>query len=454
MIRVLMAMTGLAVIIAAGMIVGAHFRAVGTVAPAVTPLEKVELSSSTPADARIRSAKLRIERDPKAAAGYNELSSAFMQKARETGDFGFNARAEAALDQAQKLKPADYDSIKLRAKLLLTYHRFSEALAQAQRAQGLRPQDHDVYGALTDAYVELGQYDEAIKAAQTMVNLRPDTASYSRVSYLRTLHGDTTGAIEAMNLAARMSDPNDGEGGAWCRVQLGSELLSTGKIVEAEQQFDQALQLFPEYHYALAAKGQARTAAGDLASAIEFYRRAQTRVPLPETAIALGDLYTKTGNEEEARRQFALVEFIEGSGAAGVTYSRVLALYYADHDEKLDEALRLAQAERAVRNDIYSNDALAWTLFKSGQLDAADKEMKLALRLKTKDARLYFHAGMIADALGRRGEAAHYMKQSLAINPVFDLRHADQARQILAKGGVQTDRSRVSAANRTVARIR
>ncbi|MEO6392184.1 MAG: tetratricopeptide repeat protein [Pyrinomonadaceae bacterium] len=448
LIRVLLAMTGLAVIIAVGMVVGAHYRAIRTTAPAGSPWEKVEPTGSTPADARIRSAQLKIDRAPNAAAGYNQLSSAFMQKARESGDFGFNARAEAALDQAQKADPADYDSIKLRAKLLLTYHRFSDALVQAQRAQQLRPQDHDVYGALTDAYVELGQYDEAIKTAQTMVNLRPDTASYSRVSYLRTLHGDTEGAMEAMNLAARMADPNDGENGAWCRVQLGNELLSTGKIAAAEQQYDQALQLFPEYHFALAGKGQSRATMGDLMSAIEFYRRAQTRVPLPETAIALGDLYTKTGNPEEARRQFALVEFIEGSGASGGTYSRVLAVYYADHDLKLDQALKLAQAERAVRNDIYSNDALAWALFKSGQFDAAEKEMKLAMRLKTKDARLFFHAGVIADARGQRQRSAGYLKQALAINPAFDLRHADEARQLLAKEGVQPDRLPVNAANR------
>jgi hypothetical protein len=34
---------------------------------------------------------------------------------------------------------------------------------------------------------------------------------------------------------------------------------------------------------------------GDTDSAIKFYKQAQERVPLPETAIALGDIYTKLG---------------------------------------------------------------------------------------------------------------------------------------------------------------
>ncbi len=45
-----------------------------------------------------------------------------------------------------------------------------------------------------DANVELGNYDEAVKLADKMVEIRPDLRSYSRVSYLREIHGDVDGA--------------------------------------------------------------------------------------------------------------------------------------------------------------------------------------------------------------------------------------------------------------------
>jgi len=48
---------------------------------------------------------------------------------------------------------------------------------------------------------------------------------------------------------------------------------------------------------------RARVAAGDFQEAIKFYRRAQQRVPLPEIAIMLGDVYTKLGMTDEAKRQ-------------------------------------------------------------------------------------------------------------------------------------------------------
>src|SRR5215213_1143085 len=74
---------------------------------------------ATPADVRIRAAEAKIEQAPDAAEGYNLLASAYSQKARETGAFGLNARAEAALARSLEVEPENYDALKLRARLLL-----------------------------------------------------------------------------------------------------------------------------------------------------------------------------------------------------------------------------------------------------------------------------------------------------------------------------------------------
>ena len=46
-------------------------------------------------------------------------------------------------------------------------------------------------------------YADALHTVQTMVDMRPDLSSYSRASYVRELHGDVTGAIEAMQVRCR-----------------------------------------------------------------------------------------------------------------------------------------------------------------------------------------------------------------------------------------------------------
>jgi tetratricopeptide (TPR) repeat protein len=292
---------------------------------------------------------------------------------------------------------------------------------------------------MTDALVELGDYPEAIKAAQRMMDLRPDSASYSRASYLRALHGDLDGAIDAMRVAVKAANPSKPENAGWFRVYLGLELMKAGKRVEGEREFDIALEIFPNYHLALSAKGRARAAAGDFDNAIEYYKRAQERVPLPEVVIALGDIYTKLGRTADAARQYELVEFIERTGAASSTYSRQLALFWADHDMKLDEALEIMQRERVARADIYTSDALAWCLYKKGRITEARESLEQAMRLGTRDGRIFYHAGMIYDALGERCLATKYLKLALDTDPSFDVLQADVAkRRLYALTGVSS----------------
>lgn len=388
-------------------------------------------SRATPADRQIETAQELIKKAPESLVGYNALAAAFMQKARETGDFGYNARAEEAIKRSDEVAPDNQGANRLRAYLLLTYHSFSEAREAARRAVAQNPRDYEAYGALVDANVELGQYDEAKAALQTMLDVRPYTASYARASYLRSLYGDNAGAIEAMRLAVASADPGNPESLAWCLVHLGDELMNAGKLSEAEHEYDRALHYFPDYPLALNAKARARNSAGDTEAAIKLYQKSLDRVPLPDAAIALGDIYSKQGKTIEAKRQYDLVEFVERAGASAGTYSRQLALFWADHDMKLDEALDIARRERNLRADIYTSDALAWCLYKKGQFAEAKTAIDEALRLGTRDARLLYHAGMIYKALDDRETAAKYLKEALAINPSFDVLQAEVARLAL-----------------------
>ncbi|CAN5265301.1 hypothetical protein BH20ACI2_BH20ACI2_04820 [soil metagenome] len=386
---------------------------------------------STLADRNIRAAQVAIENQPNDPKGYNLLANAFMQKARETGDFSLNLRAEQSLSESFRVAPDNYDATRQQAALLLNFHKFPEALQTAQKALAVNPQDYTIYDVMVDALVELGDYNRAVESAQKRVDLRPDTAAYSRISYLRSLHGDTKGSIEMMRMAAESASPANPEGIAWCRVHLGDELIKDGRLREAEREYDLALFTFPDYHLALAAKGRARFASGDTENAIAFYKRAVDRVPLPEYVTSLGDLYAKVGRREEAQQQYAQVEFIEKAGASNGTYSSQLALFWADHDIRLDEALAIAQRERAGRNDIYTADVLAWSLYKSGRFQEAKVAIDEALRLGTRDPQLLFHAGMISLSLGDKKTGSNYLKKALAINPSFDILHADVAKEKL-----------------------
>src|SRR5678816_4960053 len=115
----------------------------------VLVVNSTESRATSKADERILNAQQAIEKAPDKSGGYNQLAAAYMQKARETADFAFNTKADETITRSLAVERDNYDALKLRAKLQLTYHRFAEALETTQRAQKLRTDDHDVWGQIT-----------------------------------------------------------------------------------------------------------------------------------------------------------------------------------------------------------------------------------------------------------------------------------------------------------------
>lgn len=383
-------------------------------------------------DAEINDALKIIEKMPDSAKGYTQLAVIYIKRARETGDFSLNSKAENAVNKALEIAPDDVSARKLKASLNLTFHRFTEALELGKKLQNEFPNDAFVYGVLTDANVELGNYKEAVESAQKMVDLKPNSSSYARVAHLRSLYGDTEGAVEMYKTAARTADPQDKEAQSWCLVQLGDELWKYGKYSEAEKVFDEAMQNFPNYHLAIAGKGKTRAAQNDFEGAIKFLTEANNRVPNIETTILLGDIYTKQGNLDKAKQQYDLVEIIEQKIGVNNDQKR-LAMLWADQNLRLDDALEITKRETELRKDIFTADAHAWTLYKKGQLTDAKTAITNAMNLKSNDARILYHAGMIEKDLGNQAEAKKLLEQALKINPMFDLLQADIARKALSE---------------------
>jgi tetratricopeptide (TPR) repeat protein len=98
---------------------------------------------------------------------------------------------------------------------------------------------------------------------------------------------------------------------------------------------------------------------------------------------------------------------------------------------KLDQALELSLAELDSRKDVYGYDAAAWAYYKNSNYKDAQTMMDLALALGTRDARLYYHAGMIAFALHDNEKAGQYLDQAMTINPHFSILQAGEAQNTL-----------------------
>jgi tetratricopeptide (TPR) repeat protein len=392
-----------------------------------------------------------LKRNPRNAGTYLRLSDALIRKARETGDGSYFNRAEEALKKSLEIAPQNGAALRHLAYVFYSRHEFAPAAAYARKAIEIDPADGAAYGVLGDALLEVGQYLEAQSAYASMIELDQSLYSYSRLAGLKSLRGDTVAARDDLQraVAAGKALEEPAESIAWAEWQLASDYFADGNLAEAEACYQQALKTLPDYYRALAGLAQVRAAQQRYDEAIALYGKAIAILPLPDYVAALGDIYSIVGESHKAEQQYELVEYIGKLSVLNQTlYNRELAYFYADHDTKIAEALILAHRELNYRKDIYAYDLLAWSLHKNERNDEARDAIEKALRLGTRDARLFYHAGLIYRALGATERAAEMLSRALAINPYFHPRFADATRQILQHREMEIEQARIPGRDR------
>lgn len=277
-----------------------------------------------------------------------QLASLFMNEARITGEHGhYYPAALKVLDHVlaseEISKDLTFRTLSHKANVLLSLHQFDQALSIAKKAVAINPYNAPIYGILTDAYVELGQYEEAVKMTDNMISIRPDLRSYSRVSYLREIHGDIDGAIQSMQMAIQAGFPGH-EQTAWARLTLGELYTRYGKEEAAQNQFLSALQERPNYPFAIAALAQFDLDKKNYAAAEEQLQKAIAIVPEIGFYEQLATLYKETDQIEKYKKIVeAMFPMLEDDVANGhqmnMEYAALYLDLFEDHKKALDYAL-------------------------------------------------------------------------------------------------------------------
>jgi tetratricopeptide (TPR) repeat protein len=346
--------------------------------------------------ARISDMERRLREEPNDVGAAVLLSDALLRQARATNDGRPASRAGDVLKAVLKDDPGQYDALRMLGAIDLSQHRFRDALEVARHARDLRPNDAWNYGVMGDALIELGEYDKAFEAFDTMMDLRPSAAAYARVAYARELRGNLQGALQAMHLAATATPPQDLEAQAWYGAQIGELYLRMGNLDDADRAYRHAAFLFPTYPHAMIGQGKVKVARGDRERALAIYLEQMKRTPSLDLASRIGDVYAQAGNAPESERYYQLAEDLAGPPMAQSEAN--LALFLADHDRKLPQAVTIAEAVAAARQDIFTEDALAWAYYKVGRVDDALAASQRALRTGTRDDRFLARAARIRAA--------------------------------------------------------
>ena len=353
---------------------------------------------------RITEMEERLRESPHDNSAAVLLADALLRQARVTGDGRQPARAGSLLTSVLKNTPGHYEALRMLGAVYLSQHRFHDAQEIGRRARDLRPGDAWNYGVIGDASIELGEYEAAFSAFDRMVSMRPSAAAYARVAYARELQGNLTGALHAMQMAGEATSAHDPEAQAWYGAQVAELHLRMGHLADAEREYRRAGFLFPNYPFATIGQGKVQVLRGNREGALGIFLEQFHRTPTLDLAARIGDLYALAGDAAEAERYYQLGEELAGPSIAQTEAG--LALFLAERDRKLPEAVTVAESVAALRHDIFTQDALAWVYYKTGQLDKAFSASQRALRTGTRDERILTHAAAIRTAIGRPGHSS------------------------------------------------
>ncbi|MHA4812533.1 tetratricopeptide repeat protein [Flavitalea flava] len=364
----------------------------------------------------------KIQKDPSDTKSILALTTLFIQEARITGNYMYYDKAALkCTNKVLKIDSLNFQALTFKSLIYLSQHHFADGLAIAEKARKLNPYNAFIYGLLIDGNVEMGAYDSAIANADRMVALRPDIRSYSRISYLREIHGDYSGSIEAMQMAVNAGAQGD-ETTEWARIQLGRLYENTGDLKNAAMHYTIALEERPGYAYGLAGLARIAVANKNYSGGLTYYRKADSSINDNGIREEWADTYTLAGEKSSADSltEKVIAELTRDEQASqqneniGHYADRELAYAYLkvnNYNKALEHAL-LEYNRRPDNIDV--NETVAWTYYCRKEYAQALPYLKVALRTHSKNPVLLCRAGLIYAKVGDRSQAKTLLQQGLA----------------------------------------
>ena len=328
---------------------------------------------------------------------------------------------------------------------LIEAGRCREAVALLEATPQVAEAGADVRTLLARAYLGVGRPAEAEAIA---AKPGPPAIESDRLAVLARAaeaRGDLdraislmTDAVEARRTSLASVESLDGASAlAGSRTLLGALAFRAGRLDLAKAQFQAAVTAVNDAHARLHAQdvphderdprlmadgataglAQVYEAQGDNARADRSWRAVMARTDDPAILLALARSSQARNDARSAQRHRDRAWKLTADKPA---HRLTRALLMADDGKTRSAAQQLAEAAFDDGPGIAARDTLAWVLHQQGNDRPAREILQPVLDLGSKDPRVWFHAGVIAQTLGDRETARKLLAGSLATNPGFD----------------------------------
>ena len=370
-----------------------------------------------------------------------QLAGEYLQRYRERGDIDDVLRAKRQAQRSLQVQPrANLQADIQLASVFLTLHQFTAALAETKFIESYDPRDPQMKIREASLDLEIGDY----AAAKRIIAALPPARTYAAIARdtLVTRYDELTGHLtEARKLFetptaygnAQFDAPAQQR--AWFYFRAGELAFEAGDNDAALASERQSLAIFPNYVDATRAAARFNCALQRWQDCLKNAEASASVIPYPETLGYEADAQRALGDTSGAKATDDLIRTVERIGNTQHISDRLLAIYYSEHHLYPHDAYAIAKRELAVRDDIFTQDTLAWAAAMDGRWDEARTEMKKAIRFDTENSLMQYHAGAIAMHFGERDEARRRFERALALNAHFHSAYADDARAQLRSLG-------------------
>jgi len=364
------------------------------------------------------------------------LASQYLQRFRETGDLNDVTRAHAMAERSLALQPqGNTQALSIIASSDIVFHHFPAALAAERAALEGDPSNDGARAQSASILMEIGRYQEAEQILNHPSDLDVDPTWMSIRARYDEVTGNLAGAriemAEATQHVDRMiSVPAYTR--SWYHLRDGQLAFEAGDAQTAAAEYEESLRIYPDNAMALLFQAKFYRAHHDWQRALAAATRSAELYPLPQALGYQADAQRALGDYQGANRTDALIAAEQRLFNVQGINDRLLAMYYAEHREHLNDALAAARSDIGKRgNEIYADDTMAWVLATIGRWKLARVYAVRAARYDTADPELQYHCGIIAWHTGHTGEARRRLSAALAVDAQFHPVYADDARRIL-----------------------
>jgi tetratricopeptide (TPR) repeat protein len=365
----------------------------------------------------------------------------------------------AAHTEALRLAPGLNDASIALSRLMAVVGQPDAALQHAQTARKAAPGNPTARLAVVRALLQKQDLRQAEAEVAMLSGQFPKSPTVQAMhGHVLLAKGDRTGAAmrfdQALELDATDADALVG------RIQID---LHAKRPNDARARVQRALAKNPNDGAVLMAAARLEATDNKPDVAEKYLRKAIEADPanLPAYGL-LARLYLKQNRLEDGKRELqhiagkrkdavaartmiGMIEQLQGKEDDAInTYAGILkdnpraplaannlAYLYASRNERIDEALTLAQAAKTELPDSHEiSDTLGWVYIKKGLPEQAIRELRFSVSKSPQNPEYLYHLGLAYAKAGRSEEAEKALGEALRIKS--DFQGANEARQTLA----------------------